>query len=219
MHWQTRCLSGCRHWIIHRLFYKCKLHLKSVLCLNLLWCVDLNGGVSCMIAVEFEYTCCISMMMIIGIACILFGLVDETYSSDTSSKGWKNVFSRINQHPPGRNPGEKYIPYAYNDDVITWKYSPSYWPFVRETHRSPVNCPKGQWRGALIFSLICIWLNGWVNNREAGGLRRHRPHYDVIIMWIYKYSMIWCLNGFTPLPGGYDVSGLCGDREIFYHIL
>ena len=35
-------------------------------------------------------------------------------------------------------------------------------------HRSPVNSPcKGQWRGALIFSLICAWINGWVNNREA----------------------------------------------------
>ena len=24
--------------------------------------------------------------------------------------------------------------------------------------------------------------NNWVNNREAGGLRRHRGHYDVIVM-------------------------------------
>ena len=34
---------------------------------------------------------------------------------------------------------------------------------------SPVNSPhKGQWRGALMLSLICTWINGWVNNREAG---------------------------------------------------
>ena len=25
-------------------------------------------------------------------------------------------------------------------------------------------------------------INGWVNNREAGDLRRHRGHYDVIVM-------------------------------------
>ena len=31
-----------------------------------------------------------------------------------------------------------------------------------------------QWRKALMFSLICAWLNGLVNNREAGDLRRHR---------------------------------------------
>ena len=48
---------------------------------------------------------------------------------------------------------------------------------------SPVNSPhKGQWRGALLFSLICFWINGWVNNRKAGDLRRYRAHYDVIVM-------------------------------------
>ena len=37
------------------------------------------------------------------------------------------------------------------------------WPFVRGIHRSPVNSPhKGQWRGALMFSLICAGINGWV---------------------------------------------------------
>ena len=47
----------------------------------------------------------------------------------------------------------------------------------------PVNSPhKGQWRGALMFSLIYVWINGWVNNSETGDLRRHRGHYDVIIM-------------------------------------
>ena len=42
--------------------------------------------------------------------------------------------------------------------------------------------PWRQWRGALMFSLICVWINGWVNNREAGDLRRHRGHYDVNVM-------------------------------------
>ena len=70
-----------------------------------------------------------------------------------------------------------------HDDVIKWKHFPRYWPFVRGIHRSPVNSPhKGQWRGALMFSLICVWKNAWVNNREAGDLRRYRSHYDVIVM-------------------------------------
>ena len=52
----------------------------------------------------------------------------------------------------------------------------------------PVNSPhKGQWRGALMFSLICVWINGWVNNREAGDLRCYRAHYAVIIM-----NTEWC---------------------------
>ena len=42
--------------------------------------------------------------------------------------------------------------------------------------------PQSQWRGALIFSLICAWINVWVNNREAGDLRCHRSHYDIIVM-------------------------------------
>ena len=70
-----------------------------------------------------------------------------------------------------------------HDDVIKWKHFPRYWPFVRGIHRSPVNSPhKDQWRGALMWSLICVWINGWVNNREAGDLRPHRVHYDVTVM-------------------------------------
>ena len=39
-----------------------------------------------------------------------------------------------------------------------------------------------QWRGALMFSLICGSTNGWANNRDAANLRRHRSHYDVTVM-------------------------------------
>ena len=70
-----------------------------------------------------------------------------------------------------------------HDDVIKWKPFPRYWPFVRGIHRSPETSPhEGQWRGALVFCLICAWINAWVNNPKAGDLRRHRAHYDVIVM-------------------------------------
>ena len=82
----------------------------------------------------------------------------------------------------------------YHDDVIKWKHFPRYWPFVRGIHRSPVNSPhKGQWRGALMFSLICAWINGWVNNREAGDLRSHRVHCDVSVMC---YHIIVMTSGY-----------------------
>ena len=69
------------------------------------------------------------------------------------------------------------------DDVIKWKHFPRYWPFVRGIHRPPVNSPhKGQWRRALMFSLICSLISHWVNIGEAGDLKRHRAHYDVIVM-------------------------------------
>ena len=70
-----------------------------------------------------------------------------------------------------------------HDDVTKWKHFPRYWPFVRGIHRSPVNSlHKGQWRGALMISLICVWINSWENNREAGDLTRNHAHYDVIVM-------------------------------------
>ena len=60
---------------------------------------------------------------------------------------------------------------------------PRYWPFVWVIHWSLVNSShKGQWCGALMFSLICAWTNGQVNNRDAGDLRRHWAHYDVIVI-------------------------------------
>ena len=64
-----------------------------------------------------------------------------------------------------------------HNDVIKLKHFPRNWSFV------PVNSPhKGQWRGFLLFSLMCAWINGWINNREAGDLRRHRAHYDATVM-------------------------------------
>ena len=105
-----------------------------------------------------------------------------------------------------------YLRYANilaHDDVIKWKHFPRYWPFVRGIHRSPANSPdKGQWRGALIFSLICAWINGWVNNREAGELRRHRAHYDAIVIYnaCGLHWFVFCcglyLSILYPCPSG-----------------
>ena len=82
----------------------------------------------------------------------------------------------------------------YHDGVIKWKHFPRYWPFVRGIHRSLVNSPhKGQWREALVFSTIGAWTNDWVNNRDAGHLRRHRAHYDVTVIDIRDNcsDMVW----------------------------
>ena len=70
-----------------------------------------------------------------------------------------------------------------HDDVIKWKHFAPYWPFVWGIPWSPVNSPhKGQWDGALKFSLICTRTNGWANNRNAGELRHNLTHYDVTVM-------------------------------------
>ena len=85
----------------------------------------------------------------------------------TASERWENVI---------------YV-HVTHDDVIKWKHFPRYWPFVRGIHRSPLDVPhKGQWRGALMFSFICAWTKGWVNNRAAGDLRHHRTHYVTVMV-------------------------------------
>ena len=84
-----------------------------------------------------------------------------------------------------------------HDDVIKWKHFTCYWPFVRGSHWSPVSSPhKGQWRGALMISLICT--HCWENNGEVGDLRRHRAHYDVIVMRNAICRLKWecsCIHG------------------------
>ena len=72
----------------------------------------------------------------------------------------------------------------------------------------PLDCGnslhKGQWRGALIFSLICARINGWVNIDEAGDLRRHRAHCDVTVMVLKSHEILFGPQNeyatlFTPL--------------------
>ena len=93
--------------------------------------------------------------------------------------------------------------YMYHDDVIKWKHFPRYWPFVQGIHRSPVISPhKGQWHGALMISFICTWINGSVNNRGAGDLRRHHAHCDVnvIITWTISLKVCSHLQALQTIP-------------------
>ena len=92
-------------------------------------------------------------------------------------------------------PWETVCTMTLDSDLAWWRHQmenfPRYWPFVRGVNRSPVNSPhNGQWHRALIFSLICAWINGWVNNGEAGDLRRHRAHYDVTVMNFFSLQLI-----------------------------
>ena len=94
-----------------------------------------------------------------------------------------------------------FMSFITNDNPVHWHWEESkrlneltWWRHQTETfsallalcagiHRSPVNSlHKVQWRGALMFSLIGAWISSWVNNCEAGDLRRQHAHYDVIVM-------------------------------------
>ena len=98
-----------------------------------------------------------------------------------------------------------YWPLARHDDVIKWKRFLRYWPSVRGIHRWPGNSPhKSQWRGALMFPLICAWIVG------PGDLRRHRAHYDVSIMGES--------NGRRRIPQQRDRMWKFGDVFIYIYI-
>ena len=62
------------------------------------------------------------------------------------------------------------------------------WSGIGHRDRSPVNSPhKGQWRRAMMFSLICAWMNGWVNNGEAVD----SAHYGVTVMQRDCFPNYW----------------------------
>ena len=105
---------------------------------------------------------------------------------------WQQVISGILKNIYPIMYGHKFVMICvFHDDVIKWKHFPLYWPFLRGLHRSHENSlHKGQWRGALMFSLICTRINGWVNNRETDDLRRLCAHYNVILMKVFLCGFI-----------------------------
>ena len=75
---------------------------------------------------------------------------------------------------------------------------PRHLSFVMGIYRSSVDSPHtGQWLGALMFSLIFAWTNGWANNRDD--LRRHRAHYDVTVMSRIFISIYHTMMGWIPI--------------------
>ena len=104
---------------------------------------------------------------------------------------------------------ENHLVYLWNTFVHM-----SWWRHLMETYsallaigarNSPMNFPhKGQWRGALILSLICAWLNGRVINREVGDLIHYHAHCDIIIMY--------CLTNILRGSKGFS-AGLVSDSS------
>ena len=68
-----------------------------------------------------------------------------------------------------------------HDDII-FRVTGPLW----SCENSPLTIKAGG--GGLIFSLICAWINDWVNNRDAGDLRFHRAHCDISVMLIVSFN-------------------------------
>ena len=87
-----------------------------------------------------------------------------------------------------------FVSHEYRKTMPTWgcMFTPSWWRHQMETFSALLDSPyKGQWRGALMFPLICAWTNGWANKGDTGDLRRHRAHYDVTVM-VSKNLLTFC---------------------------
>ena len=86
-----------------------------------------------------------------------------------------------------------------------------YWPFVREI----TGCRWIPQRPVTLsfecFIWSALWINGWVNNREAGNLRRHRAHYDVIVMNP-------CLTIYSGALSNYAADFLCETCNVIFFV-
>ena len=71
--------------------------------------------------------------------------------------------------------------------------------------------------GSFDVSLVCAWINGWVNNCKAGNLRHHRAHYDVIVMLRF---VMFCR---CPAPVDFDhnhqayFTGMTQQSRVHFH--
>ena len=128
------------------------------------------------ISVRFEYEMCESVPNTIGCQ---FNVAHYDMILHTALQCMKQA---INQRLKSQN----------TPHILTWwchqmETFPHYWPFVWGIHWSLVNSPyKGQWRGALMFSLICTRISSWVNNPETGVVGPCRAHYVTVMIrgWV-----------------------------------
>ena len=102
----------------------------------------------------------------------------------------------------GEFTGRRWIPHTKASDAELWCFLWSVPEYTVEEAilRRPVNSPhKDQGRGALIFSLICAWINDWRSNREAGDLRRCHAHYEVT-QFTWQPPPMWngCRQSWCP---------------------
>ena len=101
---------------------------------------------------------------------------------------------------PQNNPAQVFM---VGYDVINWKRFLWYCPFLWEIHRSAANSPhKVKWHGALMVSLIYARTDDWINNRDAGDLRRHGAYYDVTAMESSNCELVWQANSLRDFLRG-----------------
>ena len=150
-----------------------------------------------------KYAICYSCFFFINFAMCFF-LLSAVFSKIShislvlfwTDRWWPAAFTRTSHHLPGPQARQHtsvqplITSLGKDGDITSWDVMTSsngnflrYWPCVRGIHRWQVDSPhKGEWLGALMFSLICAWTNGWANNRDAGDFRYHCAHYKITVI-------------------------------------
>ena len=82
------------------------------------------------------------------------------------------------------------LSFEYHDDVIRWEKVSALLAFCMRNSSVIDKFPSQR---PVTRGFDAPWLNGWVNNREAGDLRRHRAHHGVIV--IFQCSLHRPRNG------------------------
>ena len=122
--------------------------------------------------------------------------VSETAGKHNRMTSWHRNGFHINSLVPSKfllqGNGHVTTVLRLNDDVITWKHFPRYWPFVNNspvTGEFPLKASNAKlW----CFLWSVSWINVWVNNPEAGNLKHQCAHYDVIVMAVLWLDKLLC---------------------------
>ena len=116
---------------------------------------------------------------------------------------WTKYFKRPEKYTNTNLPHSLWSSAGYlwilnSQQQISPPWDNSWWRHQMETFSALLtlcsgNSPvTGRLRGVSVCSLIFASTNGRVNKREAGDLRRHRAHYDVIVMWLRNKYNVSC---------------------------
>ena len=135
---------------------------------------------------------CDSLLVIVEKVCIWEYIAINTHVSTHCGLVMLHSHLDLGPHWLGQYLGSRSTPSHY---MIQW-WLIFHWELIHDDVNGNFFCVtgplwgestghKGQWSGALMFSLICTWTHGWVNNREASDLRRHRAHFDVTVMFVH----------------------------------
>ena len=116
-------------------------------------------------------------------------------SSDIARRVNMNLNARINNIKIQLS--TNCMPDSWEEHVPLWRHQMEIFSTLLAlcAGNSSVNSPhKGQWRGALMFSLMCVWTNSWSNNGYAGDLRRHHVHYEVTVILLRVSAILEVLQ-------------------------